>query len=481
MHDREPGFPGKRPSHSITRNQEPGATGSDAPEPGSLENIEKTAFPNGRVDNFEKVLDSLNLVRQTGRVTDVIGVVIESLGPNAAMGEYCMIYSSNGQPPIPCEVVGFRADKLLLMPFGEMHGISPGCEVHAMGGPLSVMISDDIQGRILDGLGNPIDGKGFIPGAKPYPVYAKPPHPLERDRITDPMPLGIRSVDGLLTVGKGQRMGIFSGSGVGKSSLMGMIARFTKADVNVIGLIGERGREVREFIERDLGEEGLSRSIVVVATSDQSPLVRQKGAYLATTIAEYFRDKGQDVVLMIDSITRFAFAQRDIGLAIGEPPTTRGYTPSLFSVLPKLLERSGMSSRGSITGLYNILVEADDMNEPVADTVRSILDGHVVLSRDLAARNVYPSVDLLQSISRVMPDVTSERHYQLSRRFREIMSIYRESEDLINIGAYVKESNPKIDYAISKIELMEAYIKQGLYEKANYKDSQLALKGLFED
>jgi len=436
---------------------------------------------NDRVGNLETILDGLNLVRQIGRVTDVIGVVIESLGPSAAMGEYCIIYPGNGYKPMPAEVVGFRGEKLLLMPFGDMHGISPGCEVHATGSPLSVMISDNIVGRILDGLGNPIDGKGPIIGAKPFPVFAQPPKPLDRRRITDPMPLGIRSVDGLLTVGKGQRMGIFSGSGVGKSSLLGMIARFTKADLNVIGLIGERGREVREFLERDLGEEGLSRSVVVVATSDQSPLVRQKGAYLATTIAEYFRDKGKHVMLMIDSITRFAFAQRDIGLAIGEPPTTRGYTPSLFSVLPKLLERSGMSKKGSITGLYNILVEADDMNEPVADTVRSILDGHVVLSRDLASRNIYPSVDLIQSISRVMPDVTSDQHYQLSRKFREVLAIYREAEDLINIGAYVKESNPKIDYAISKIDQMENFIRQGLFEKIEYEDAQATLKGLFDD
>ena len=443
--------------------------------------MEKTALEINRVSDFTKLLDGLTLVRQTGRVTDVIGVVIESLGPNAAMGEFCTIYPGNGSSPIPCEVVGFRKDKMLLMPFGEMQGISPGCEVHASGRPLSAMISDQIVGRIVDGLGNPIDGKGAIPGAVPYPIYAAPPKPLQRRRITEPMPLGVRAVDGLLTVGKGQRMGIFSGSGVGKSSVMGMIARFTKADINVIGLIGERGREVRKFLERDLGEEGLARSVVVVATSDQSPLVRQKGAYLATTVAEYFRDQGKDVVLMIDSVTRFAFAQRDIGLATGEPPTTRGYTPSLFTVLPKLLERSGMSDKGSITGLYNILVEADDMNEPVADTVRSILDGHVVLSRDLASRNIYPAVDVIHSISRVMPDVTSGEHLQLARKFREVLAIYRDAEDLINIGAYVKSSNPKIDYAISKIEWMNAYVKQGLFEKIEYEDARATLKGLFED
>ncbi|MFA6449859.1 MAG: flagellar protein export ATPase FliI [bacterium] len=432
-----------------------------------------------RVEDFKKLIGNLNLVRQIGRVTDVIGVLIESLGPGAAMGEMCTIYTNNGSAPIPCEVVGFRGEKLLLMPFGEMHGISPGNEVHASGRPVSVMISNNILGRVVDGLGNPIDGKGPIAGAMPFPIYAAPPKPLKRKRITEPMPLGIRAVDGLLTVGKGQRVGVFSGSGVGKSSVMGMIARFTKADINVIGLIGERGREVREFIERDLGEEGLARSVVVVATSDQSPLTRLKGAYLATTIAEFFRDQGKHVVLMIDSITRFAFAQREIGLATGEPPTTRGYTPSLFSALPKLLERSGMAERGSITGLYNVLVEADDMNEPVADTVRSILDGHIVLSRDLAARNIYPSVDVLQSISRVMSDVTSEQHMQLARRFVEVMAVFRDSEDLINIGAYVKDSNPKIDYAISRIERMNGYIKQGLFEKVEYEDAQTTLKGLF--
>jgi flagellum-specific ATP synthase len=432
-----------------------------------------------RVDDFKKLIGNLNLVRQIGRVTDVIGVLIESLGPGAAMGEMCTIYPNGGKAPIPCEVVGFRGEKLLLMPFGEMHGISPGNEVHATGHPISVMISDSILGRVVDGLGNPIDGKGPIPGAMPFPIYASPPKPMTRKRITEPMPLGIRAVDGLLTVGKGQRVGVFSGSGVGKSSVMGMIARFTKADINVIGLIGERGREVREFVERDLGEEGLARSVVVVATSDQSPLQRQKGAYLATTIAEYFRDKGLHVVLMIDSITRFAFAQREIGLATGEPPTTRGYTPSLFTALPKLLERSGMAEKGSITGLYNVLVEADDMNEPVADTVRSILDGHIVLSRDIASRNIYPAVDVLQSISRVMPDVTSEQHLQLARRFVEVMSVYRDSEDLINIGAYVKDSNPKIDYAISRIDRMNGYIKQGLFEKVVYEDAQTSLKGLF--
>ncbi|MEW5945105.1 MAG: FliI/YscN family ATPase [bacterium] len=429
---------------------------------------------------FRNFLGQLNLVTQTGRVADVIGVLIESEGPVASIGEYCEIHSRNGGETIPCEVVGFRGGRVLLMPFGEMIGICPGTEVRAFGRPISAMVSDGIVGRILDGLGNPIDGKGPVPDAVPVPVHTSPPKPLSRRRITQPLPLGIRSIDGLLTCGRGQRMGIFSGSGVGKSSVLGMIARFTRADVSVIGLIGERGREVREFLERDLGEEGLARSVVVVATSDQSALMRIKGAFTATAVAEYFRDRGKDVILMIDSITRFAFAQRELGLSRGEPPTTRGYTPSLFSVLPKLLERSGTSDKGSITGLYNVLVEADDMNEPVADAIRAILDGHVVLSRDLAQRGVYPSVDVLQSVSRVMIDVVSERHLQGARKLSETLAVYRDAEDLINIGAYVKGSNPAIDYAAGKIGGIYDFIRQGLFEKVDYEDTQAALTALFE-
>ena len=432
-----------------------------------------------QVDEFKNFIGNMNLVRQRGRVTDVVGIIIESLGPNVPMGEFCTIVSDTGMK-IDTEVVGFKGDKTLLMPFGDMYGIAPGNQVLSSGRPLSVMISDGIIGRVVDGLGRPIDGKGPIPGGMPRAVYATPPQPLSRKRITEPLPLGIRAMDGLLTCGRGQRLGIFSGSGVGKSSTMGMIARFTRADVNVIALVGERGREVREFLERDLGEEGLSRSVVVVSTSDTSPLSRIKAPYVATTIAEHFRDQGKDVILMVDSITRFAFAQREMGLATGEPPTTRGYTPSLFVALPKLLERAGQSSRGSITGLYNVLVEADDMNEPVADHVRSILDGHVVLSRTLAHRNIYPPVDLLQSVSRVMPDITSEEHFNLMRRFREVLSVYIDAEDLINIGAYVKDSNPKIDYAISRIDRLYDYIKQGLFDQVDYEDAVSALKAIFE-
>ena len=431
------------------------------------------------VDEFAGFIGNMSLVKQTGRVTDVVGILIESLGPNVPVGEFCTIHNGNGSR-IDAEVVGFKGEKTLLMPFEDMHGIAPGSQVAASGRPLSVMISDAIRGRVLDGLGRPLDGKGPVPGAMPFSVHAVPPAALSRKRITQPLPLGIRAVDGLLTCGRGQRLGIFSGSGVGKSSTMGMIARFTRADINVIALVGERGREVREFLERDLGEEGLSRSVVVVSTSDTSPLSRIKAPYTATTIAEFFRDKGMDVILMVDSITRFAFAQREMGLATGEPPTTRGYTPSLFVALPKLLERAGQSSRGSITGLYNVLVEADDMNEPVADHVRSILDGHVVLSRTMAHRNIYPPVDLLQSVSRVMPDITSEEHFNLMRRFREVMATYQEAEDLINIGAYVKGSNPRIDYAIVKVDRMLDYIRQGLFEKVEYEDSLSMLKAIFE-
>ncbi|MFH1537389.1 MAG: flagellar protein export ATPase FliI [bacterium] len=430
-------------------------------------------------ENFRGFLGQMNLVKQTGRVVEVVGVIIESDGPVASVGEYCEIAGGSGGEVTPCEVVGFRGDRVLLMPFGEMRGICPGSEVRSFGRQLTVNVSENIIGRIVDGLGNPIDGKGPIAGGVPMSIHADAPKPLKRRRITEYLPLGIRAVDALLTCGRGQRMGIFSGSGVGKSSMLGMIARFTKADVNVIGLIGERGREVREFIERDLGEEGLSRSVVVVATSDQPSLMRIKGAFTATAIAEFFRDRGNDVILMIDSITRFAYAQREMGLARGEPPTTRGYTPSLFGVLPKLLERSGTSDKGSITGLYNVLVEADDMNEPVADAIRAILDGHVVLSRDLASRNIYPPVDVLQSVSRVMIDVVEKEQLENARRLEETLAVYRDAEDLINIGAYVKNSNPKIDYAVSKIDGINNFIRQGLFDKVEYGDSVQTLKALF--
>jgi flagellum-specific ATP synthase len=366
------------------------------------------------------------------------------------------------------------------MPLGDMEGISPGDEVIATSKPLSVKVGEELVGRILDGLGRPIDGKGEILTAEEYPLKNDPPDPLKRKRIKEVISLGIKSIDGILTCGKGQRMGIFAGSGVGKSLLLGMIARNTSADVSVIALIGERGREVRDFIERDLGEEGLKRSVVVVATSDQPPLVRLKASQVAHAIAEYFRDKGKDIVLMMDSVTRLCFAQREVGLAIGEPPATKGYTPSVYAMLPKLLERSGASDVGSITGLYTVLVEADDMNEPVADQVRSILDGHIVLSRELAVQNHYPAVDVLQSVSRVMIDIVPPEHLKIANKVRDILATYKEAQDLINIGAYVPGSNPKIDYARSVVDRINNFLKQDLFEKFEFSETQKFLFSLFE-
>ena len=405
--------------------------------------------------------------------------MVESRGPACAVGEICEIHTHRGSDPVIAEAVGFRESRTLLMPYGAVEDIRPGSEVVATGLSLRVSVGGELLGRVLDGLGAPIDFKDPILTTENAPVTASPPHPLARKRIGEPLALGIRAIDGLTTVGKGQRIGIFSGSGVGKSTLMGMIARNTSADVNVIALVGERGREVRDFIEKDLGEEGLARSVVVVATSDQVPVVRLRGAQVATAIAEYFRDCGKHVLLMMDSITRVAWAQREIGLASGEPPTTRGYTPSVFALLPKLLERSGMSSNGSITGLYNVLVEGDDMNEPVADTVRSILDGHIVLSRELASRNHYPAVDVLSSVSRLMPDVTAPQHRLCAGRLRDVLATYRASEDLINIGAYAQGSNPKIDYALSKIDTVNTFLRQAIDERSEYDATRAALVEIF--
>jgi flagellum-specific ATP synthase len=362
------------------------------------------------------------------------------------------------------------------MPLGEMNGIGPGSKVVATGHSLKVNVGEQLLGRILDGLGNVLDGNGTVVSKKKYPVNNLPPNPLLRDKISEILPLGIKAIDGLLTCGKGQRIGIFAGSGVGKSTLMGMIAKNTKADVNVIALIGERGREVREFIENELQEEGLKRSVVVVATSDQPALVRTKGALLATAIAEYFRDLGKDVLLMMDSLTRFSMAQREVGLAIGEPPVTRGYTPSVFAVLPKLLERAGNSQKGSITGLYTVLVDGDDLNEPISDTVRGILDGHIVLSRKLATQGHYPAVDILNSVSRVMPNIVENDHLNSAKIFQEYLAIYREAEDLINIGAYSKGSNKKIDLAIEKIDLFNDFLKQNVNEKFDFDATLQTLK-----
>lgn len=426
---------------------------------------------------YEEKIRILDPVRYEGRVAQVVGLVIESYGPPAKMGEVCRIMP-DGEPPILSEVVGFRDQRLLLMPLGTMGGIKPGSRVVGTGRSFQVPVGLELQGRVLDGLGQPLDSRGPLGTRDRVPIDRNPPNPLSRRRIDRAMPMGIRTLDGLLTVGVGQRMGIFAGSGVGKSTLLGMIARNAKADINVIGLIGERGREVREFIEKDLGPEGLARSVVVCATSDTPALVRLKGAFVATAIAEYFRDLGANVMLMMDSVTRFAMAQREVGLATGEPPATKGYTPSVFALLPRLLERAGMGPEGSITGLYTVLVDADDFNEPISDAVRGILDGHIILSRDLAAMNHYPAIDVLQSISRVAPEITTEEHQAWGGRVREVMATYRDARDLINIGAYAKGSNPDIDRAIELKPYVDQFLKQHRLEAADFDQTMAHLAQL---
>jgi flagellum-specific ATP synthase len=419
-------------------------------------------------DKYMAAVATVDPITLSGRVRQVIGLVIESDGPAVSIGEHCVIESDSGAVPVRCEVVGFRDNKVLLMPLGEVSGISPGSRVIATREPFEVAVGHELLGRVIGGLGQPIDGKGPLPAAAKRPVVQAAPDPLARRRITRPLATGIRVIDAMLTCGKGQRVGIFSGSGVGKSVILGMIARNSEADVNVIALVGERGREVRDFLDKDLKEEGLKKSVVVAVTSDQASLVRVKGAMVATAVAEYFRDLGLDVMLMMDSVTRVAMAQREIGLAIGEPPTSKGYTPSVFALLPRILERSGTSQLGSITGLYTVLVEGDDMTEPVADAVRSILDGHIVLSRKLANQNHYPAVDVLDSVSRLMIDVVPDRHRENAERIREILATYRESEDLINIGAYNKGSNAAIDRAIEKIGPINSFLRQGLSESSSF-------------
>ena len=422
--------------------------------------------------DLKKYQDKLNerdYIEYIGKVSKVVGLTIETDGPQASIGDLCNIHVSKGQP-LKAEVVGFKDEKVLLMPLGEMTGIAPGCTVSANGDILKVAVGSELIGRVLDGLGRPMDDKGAINTKKYYPTNNKPPNPMTRRRISEPLPLGVRAIDGLLTVGKGQRMGIFAGSGVGKSTLMGMIARNTKADINVIALIGERGREVREFIEKDLGEEGLSRSVVVVATSDQPALIRLKGALVATAIAEYFRDDGKDVLLLMDSLTRYAMAQREVGLSIGEPPVMRGYTPSVFSSFPKLLERAGTDVNGSITGLYTVLVDGDDLTEPVTDTARGILDGHIVLSRALANKNHYPAIDVLASVSRVMGDIVDTEQKKYASEIKKTMAIYRDAEDLINIGAYSKGSSEKIDYAIEYIDGITSFLQQETDKKVSFEE-----------
>ena len=407
---------------------------------------------------YRQRVHQADLLRQIGVMTKVVGLTIEVKGLKAFVGEICMIEVPGGQP-IVAEVVGFREDTVLLMPFGELSGACPGCRVEPRRRPFTVRVGEHLLGRVLNGMGDPIDDQP-LPRGIPMPVNSRPLSPLARRRIEEVFATGVRAIDGFITCGRGQRLGIFAGSGVGKSVLLGMIARFGSADVNVIALVGERGREVLEFIEKDLGPEGLKKSVVVVATSDEPALLRLRAAFVATTIAEYFRDSGCNVLLLMDSITRFALAQREVGLAIGEPPTTRGYPPSVFALLPRLLERAGNNERGSITGFYTVLVEGDDLNEPVSDTVRSIIDGHIVLKRELAVANHYPAIDVLGSVSRLMPSVTTPEHQQAAGRQRELLAAYRQAEDLINIGAYVPGSNPTIDQAIAVHDQINAFLRQ---------------------
>ncbi|MCQ2540871.1 MAG: flagellar protein export ATPase FliI [Lachnospiraceae bacterium] len=423
-------------------------------------------------------LYSKQYYRKLGRISNVVGLTLESQGPDAKLGELCKIYTDNGNSHILAEVVGFKDNKTLLMPYEATDGIGLGCIVENEEHPLMVKVGDFLLGKVLDGLGRPISDFEYTTYEE-YPMEAPSPDAMTRTIISEVLPLGVKAVDGLITVGKGQRIGIFAGSGVGKSTLMGMFARNTKADINVIALIGERGREVREFIERDLGPEGMKRSVVVVATSDKPALERKKAAQTATAIAEYFRNKGGDVLLMMDNLTRFSMAQREIGLAIGEPPVTRGYPPSVYSEMPKLLERAGRDDKGSITGLYAVLVDGDDFNEPITDTARSILDGHIMLSRKLAHKNHYPAVDVLQSISRCMSMVATKEHKAAAGKLKNVLATYQEAEDLINIGAYKKGSNPNIDFAISKIDAVNDFLLQEVDTKFTFEESLEQLSSLF--
>ncbi len=429
---------------------------------------------------YRGCLDGLMPIQAQGSVSQVVGLVVESTGPACRLGAVCDILTRQGGRRLAAEALGFRDNRVLLMPLEEVRGIAPGCRVIARQQRATVRVGPALLGRVVDGLGAPIDAKGPVAATEEYPLYAQAINPLQRRRIHEPLDLGVRAINGLLTIGCGQRMGVFAGSGVGKSVLLGMIARNTAADVNVIALIGERGREVNDFLEKDLGPEGLARSVVVVATSDRLPLIRTRGAFVATAIAEYFRDQGRRVNLMMDSVTRFAMAQREIGLALGEPPTTKGYTPSVFTLLQRLLERAGTGAgRGSITGLYTVLVEGDDSNEPIADAARSILDGHINLTRDLAMQNHYPAIDVMSSISRVMDDVTAAAQRHNAGRLKEILATYRKAEDLINIGAYVAGSNPKIDYAIKMIDRVNGFLRQAVAERVPLSDSVAQLDALF--
>ncbi|KOO50129.1 flagellar protein export ATPase FliI [Viridibacillus arvi] len=419
-------------------------------------------------------IPSVQTFKKYGRITRVVGLMIESQGPESSVGDVCKIHvqsSKNGPTEILAEVVGFKDEIVVLMPFTSIREISIGCLVEGTGSPLEIKVGPELIGKVLDSMGLPIDGHNLPKGLATVQTEEDPPNPLTRPPINETLEVGVKAIDGMLTVGNGQRVGIFAGSGVGKSTLLGMIARNTEADLNVIALIGERGREVREFIERDLGPEGLKRSIVVAATSDQPALMRIKGAFTATAIAEYFRNRGLNVMLMMDSVTRVAMAQREIGLAVGEPPATRGYTPSVFSILPKLLERTGTNEHGSITAFYTVLVDGDDMNEPIADTVRGILDGHIVLDRTLANKGQYPAINVLKSVSRLMNHIVSKEHVQAAERLRELYYTYNKSEDLINIGAYKRGTSKEIDQAIHYEPLITAFLKQGYLDNVSMQQS----------
>jgi flagellar protein export ATPase FliI len=430
---------------------------------------------------YFREVERVSPVLVKGRVKEVIGLVLRATLSHAFVGELCHIYNPRSRVPVKAEVVGFQSGDVLLMPIGELTNIGPQSDVVGTGNCLTVKVGNELLGRVLNGLGEPIDAgrHGPLTCEREYPVYAPPPDPLRRERVTKPISIGVRAIDALLTCGEGQRIGLFAAAGVGKSTLLGMIARNAASDVNVITLVGERGREVRDFLEHDLGPEGLKRSVVICATSNEPSLVRLKAAYVGTAVAEYFRDQGRKVMLMMDSVTRFARAQREVGLACGEPPARAGYTPSVFSELPKLLERAGNSDKGSITAFYTVLVAGDDMNEPVADEVRSILDGHIILSRDLAAQGHYPAINVLESVSRVMSTVTEKSHQTAAMRLREVLSTYEKQKDLILIGAYEKGSDPRVEYAIRMIDKVNGFLKQDTQEKTGMAETAAGLQQMF--
>ena len=432
---------------------------------------------------FEQVIQQIkdgDMLSRTGKIENIVGMSIEASGGRGAIGDICRIYSAESNSQVLAEVVGFKSDRMLLMPYQNMNGLAPGSFVRNTGRRLRLQVGDFLRGRIINAMGKPIDGLEPFPEGDSYYVDSPYINPLTRPPIRERVDFGVRAIDSTLTIGKGQRIGIFAGSGVGKSTLMGMIAKNVKTDINVIALVGERGREVLEFVQKDLGEEGMRRSVLVVATSDQPAMLRMKCPSVATAIAEYFRDQGKDVLLMMDSLTRFAMAQREIGLAVGEPPVARGYTPSIYAELPKLLERSGNFERGSITGVYTVLVEGDDTNEPIADTVRGILDGHIVLSRKLANANHFPAIDVSASISRLMVEIVSPKHRELASKLRDILCVYEKNEDLLSIGAYKAGTNPRLDYAISKIDQINAFLMQGINESFSYDESLHQLESILQ-